>query len=139
MRFIIIIFSMLTCGAFAQTTTSKGTIKVKKVSEPPLSIVDTQPEFPGGKSAMFMFVGMNLKYPQSAIDKGVGGTCDVSFVIEEDGSMSDIKILRGVPGGPECDAEALRVISMMPRWSPGINKGAIVRVQYHLPFRFTLG
>jgi TonB family protein len=100
------------------------------------NIVEQMPEFPGGEQAMMKFVAENVKYPQEAKDKNISGRVFVSFVIEKDGSVSNVKVLRGIGGG--CDEEAARVISAMPKWKPGKQKGEPVRVSYQIPINFKL-
>ncbi len=100
------------------------------------TIVETMPEFPGGRAKMMGFLAANISYPQAARDKGVEGRVYVSFVVNEDGSVSDVKVLRGIGGG--CDEEAVRVVQSMPNWKPGTQKGKPVRVAYNLPINFKL-
>ena len=99
-------------------------------------IVDEMPQFPGGEAAMMKFVANNVKYPQEAKDKEIDGRVFVSFVVEKDGSVSNVKVMRGIGGG--CDEEAVRVISAMPKWKPGIKDGKPVRVSYMMPLNFKL-
>ena len=101
------------------------------------NIIEQMPEFPGGAEAMMKFIAGNIKYPEAAIDKNIEGRVFVSFVIEKDGSVSNVKVLRGIGGG--CDEEAARVISSMPKWKPGKQKGEFVRVSYQIPIMFKLG
>ncbi|RLD38720.1 MAG: energy transducer TonB [Bacteroidetes bacterium] len=99
-------------------------------------VVENMPEFPGGEAAMYKFIGKNIEYPRMAKESGISGRVYVTFVVERDGSVTDVKILRGIGGG--CDEEAVRVIKKMPRWSPGKQRGKPVRVQYRMPIKFTL-
>ena len=98
--------------------------------------VEVMPEYPGGTTAMFDFIQKNLKYPESAKDKGLEGRVFIGFVVEKDGSLSSFQVLRGV--SDDIDAEAVRVLKMMPKWKPGMNNGKPVRVQYTMPFKFQL-
>ena len=98
--------------------------------------VEVNPEFPGGEEALFKFLGVNTKYPRKAKKKGKEGIVYVQFVVEVDGSIGDIEILRSVH--KLLDEEAVRVIRSMPRWEPGKQRGEDVRVYYKLPFRFRL-
>ena len=100
------------------------------------NIVEEMPEFPGGVEAMMKYVADNVKYPQEARDKDISGRVFVSFVIEKDGSVSNVEVKRGIGGG--CDEEAVRVISAMPKWKPGKQKGKPVRVNYMMPLNFKL-
>ncbi len=99
-------------------------------------VVEDQPEFPGGEAARQQFLEQNLRYPQMAREAGIQGTVFVTFVVERDGSVTDVRVLRGIGGG--CDEEAVRVVSMMPRWTPGRQRGQPVRVQFNMPIRFRL-
>jgi periplasmic protein TonB len=102
------------------------------------TIVEENPEFPGGEKALFEFLGKNTKFPAIAKDAGIQGIVYVQFVVMEDGSINPdmVEILRGVH--PALDQEAIRVVKSMPKWSPGKQRGKAVRVYYKLPFRFTL-
>jgi len=99
-------------------------------------IVETAPAFPGGDIARMKFLQDNIKYPQMAKESGIQGTVYVTFVVERDGSVTDVKILRGIGGS--CDEEAVRVVRNMPRWEPGKQRGKPVRVQFNMPIKFTL-
>ena len=99
-------------------------------------IVEQMPQYTGGEEAMMKYVAENIKYPQAAKDKNIGGRVFVSFVIEKDGSVNEVKVMRGIGGG--CDEEAVRVIKGMPKWKPGIQKGKPVRVSYMMPLNFKL-
>jgi TonB family C-terminal domain len=98
--------------------------------------VEVMPEYPGGEQAMMKFVATNVKYPQAALDKNISGRVMVQFVVEKDGSVTDVKTVKGIGGG--CDEEAVRVVKAMPKWKPGMEKGKTVRVQYLLPITFKL-
>ena len=106
------------------------------VEEEIFTIVQDMPSFPGGDGAMLSFLGKNIKYPTLAKESGIQGTVYVTFVVEKDGSVSDVKVLRGIGGG--CDEEAIRVVKSMPKWTPGKQRGKPVKVQYNLPCRFVL-
>jgi Ca-activated chloride channel family protein len=98
------------------------------------TIVESMPEFPGGESALENFLKNNIFYPKAARENHIQGTVYITFVVEKDGSLSDIKVLRGIGGG--CDEEALRVVKLMPKWIPGKQNGKAVKVQYTLAVRF---
>lgn len=100
------------------------------------TMVEVPPQFPGGEEARVDYMVHAIKYPEEARKKGVQGTVYISFVIEEDGSITNAEVLRGIGGG--CDEEALRVIREMPKWTPGKQKGKPVRVQFNMPIKFTL-
>ncbi|MDA3942328.1 MAG: energy transducer TonB [Bacteroidetes bacterium] len=99
-------------------------------------IVEQQPEFPGGDAERLRYFASEIKYPQQARETGIQGIVYVSFVVEPDGSVSNVKILRGIGGG--CDEEAIRVVRSMPAWKPGKQRNVPVRVQFTLPVKFTL-
>ena len=99
-------------------------------------IVEEMPAFPGGEAKLMEYVGKNVKYPQIARESGIKGRVFVSFVVEPDGSVSNVKVLRGIGGG--CDEEAMRVVKAMPKWKPGKQRGKAVRVSYMLPVNFQL-
>lgn len=103
---------------------------------PIFTVVEEMPEYPGGKNAMYEFMGENIKYPEKAKKEGISGTVFITFVVEKDGRVNDVKLLRGVDAS--LDKEAMRVIKMMPNWKPGKQRGKVVRVQYNLPVKFTL-
>ncbi|MEZ5195845.1 MAG: energy transducer TonB [Bacteroidales bacterium] len=98
--------------------------------------VEKMPEYPGGDDARIKFLVENIKYPAEARKNGVRGTVFVAFIVEKDGEISNVKALKGIGGG--CDEEAVRVISMMPNWKPGMQKGKPVRVQFNMPIKFNL-
>ena len=99
-------------------------------------IVEEMPTFPGGEQKLMEYVVKNVKYPQIAKETGIKGRVFVSFVVEPDGSVSNVKVLRGIGGG--CDEEAMRVVKSMPKWKPGKQRGKAVRVSYMLPVNFQL-
>ena len=99
-------------------------------------VVESMPKFPGGENALNRYLAENIKYPQMAKESGIQGRVFVTFVVERDGSVTDVKVLRGIGGG--CDEEAIRVVKGMPRWSAGKQRGKPVRVQFNLPIKFTL-
>lgn len=107
-------------------------VDVKKV----YSVVEDQPEFPGGVKAMYEFIGDNIKYPEAAAKANVEGRVFLSFVVSETGEVSDIKVLKGIGYG--CDTEAVRVLKKFPNWKPGKQNGIPVNVRYNLPINFQL-
>ena len=98
--------------------------------------IHKKPGFPGGEAEMYAFLKKNIIYPQVAIDNGIRGIVPVSFVINPDGSVSDVTVLNDIGGG--CGKEAIRVVKQMPKWSPGEANGKAVRVRQVLPVRFRL-
>lgn len=104
--------------------------------EPIFTVVESEPEFPGGMEALYKYLAQNIKYPQLARENGITGKVYVTFVVEKDGSIANPRILRDIGGG--CGAEAIRVVKAMPKWSPGKQRGKAVRVQFNLPVNFNL-
>lgn len=102
----------------------------------PYTIVEEMPEFPGGNDALFAYIAKELKYPEQAIEEGIEGVVFVTFVVEADGKITGVKVIRGIGGG--CDEEAVRVVRGMPNWKPGKQRGEAVRVKYNLPIRYKL-
>ena len=99
-------------------------------------VVEEQAEFPGGMDSMYAYIQKNLKYPEAAEEKGIEGRVFVSFIIERDGSITNVKCLRGIGGG--CDEAAMEVVKNMPKWQPAKQRGKEVRCQFNLPIRFEL-
>ncbi|MCX6303985.1 MAG: M56 family metallopeptidase [Bacteroidetes bacterium] len=99
-------------------------------------VVEKMPTYPGGDEARVNFLATNIKYPEEAIKKNTQGTVYITFIIRADGSVNEVKVLRGIGSG--CDEEAVRVIKLMPKWNPGQQKGKPVDVQFNLPINFRL-
>ena len=99
-------------------------------------VVEQNPQFPGGDAELMKWLTKNLKYPSVAQENGIQGRVLVSFVLNKDGSIVDPKIVRSVD--PSLDKEAIRVVSSMPKWTPGRQRGKTVRVKYSLPVTFRL-
>lgn len=106
------------------------------VEEAPFEVVEEMPSFPGGEIELLKFVAENIKYPKQAVRMGVEGRVHVQFVVEKDGSLSDVQVLRGI--GLECDNEAIRVIQTIPNFNPGKQRGKPVRVKMVLPINFNI-
>ena len=100
------------------------------------TIVEEQPEFPGGMAECYKWISKNLNYPTISAENGVQGRVTVNFVVNADGSIVDVKVIRGVD--PYLDKEAIRVVSKMPKWKPGKQRGKAVRCSFNLPVRFKL-
>lgn len=111
-------------------------LKQEIVEQELITCVEQMPEYPGGFDAMFEFISANLIYPPEAIDAEIEGRVFVGFIVEKDGSLSSIQLLRGIGYG--CDEAAMDVVRKMPRWKPATQRGKPVRVQYQLPFNFKL-
>jgi TonB family protein len=115
----------------------KVTTQPEQQEEPLFTVVEVMPKFPGGEEARIDYLVNNINYPENARKAGKQGTVYVSYVVEKDGSITDVRILRGFD--KDCDAEAIRVISNMPNWDPGLQRGKPVRVQFNMPIKFSLG
>ena len=100
------------------------------------TVVEQMPMFPGGDPALMGYLRDNIHYPTVAAENGVQGRVVVGFVVERDGSITDVNILRSVD--PSLDREAMRVVKSMPRWTPGKQNGSAVRVKYQVPVTFRL-
>ena len=100
------------------------------------TIVEEMPEYPGGLNKLTDYLSKNIKYPQMARESGIQGRVFVNFVVEPDGSVSNVNAMRSLGGG--CDEEAVRVVKAMPKWKPGRQRGKAVRVSYILPIVFKL-
>lgn len=106
------------------------------VDEAPFEVVEQMPEFPGGEMELMKLLGKNIKYPRMAKNIGVQGRVYVQFVVEKDGSLTDIEIIKGIGSG--CDKEALRVMNLVPNFNPGKQRGKPVRVKMVIPINFKL-
>lgn len=114
-------------------------VKTEAQTEPddkPFDVVEQMPSFPGGKEALMKFISENVKYPKEAEEKGLQGRVVVRYIIEKDGSISEVEIAKSV--NEYLDAEAIRVVNAMPKWIPGKQKGEPVRVKFTLPITFRL-
>ena len=111
-------------------------VEEEVVEQEIFQIVEEMPAFPGGEQKLMEYVGKNIKYPQIARETGIQGRVFIGLVVEPDGSVSNVKLLRGIGGG--CDEEAMRVVKSMPKWKPGKQRGKAVRVSYQIPVFFKL-
>lgn len=132
-RFLWIV--MMLPMAFVSMAGSLTSTELEKSEEVFLS-ADKMPEFPGGMAAMQNYLATNVQYPLEAQEKGIQGRVICQFIINTDGTVSDVKVMRNVD--KLLEAEAIRVIENMPKWSPGIKDNKIVRVKYTLPITFRL-
>ena len=108
--------------------------EVETVQDSIYRVTEVMPEYPGGPNEMMRYIQENIKYPQSAIDNKIEGRVFVTFVVEKDGSITNAAVMRGID--KECDAEALRVVASMPKWTPGQHKGEVVRTQFTIPIYY---
>jgi TonB family protein len=119
-------------GSLFETLLDVATSKEDTVYQ----VVEQMPQFPGGEYALMEHISKNIVYPVEAKEKEIQGRVFINFVIEKDGSVSNVKVLRGIGGG--CDEEAVRAVSSLPKWKPGKQKGKPVRVHYQIPILFKL-
>ena len=117
---------------FSFTTSTAQTKKNDMVFD----VVEVMPQFPGGQIAMLKYIMENIKYPEQAMKKGIQGRVAVRFIVEKDGSISNVSPIH--PVHPLLDKEAIRVVKSMPKWSPGKQNGKPVRVRFNLPVMFKL-
>jgi protein TonB len=144
---LIIVVFVLTGSAAAQNSrgAASDTVKVKKEkaveenSEPVIyTVVEDMPRFPGGDGAMLKFITENIVYPDSARENNIQGRVVVKFVVDEEGKIGQVKVV-SKPLGWGLEEEAIRVVTSMPNWIPGKQRGVPVQVYYTIPIRFQLG
>lgn len=121
---------------FIPTVEIKNDIVEVEAEEVIFTVVESSAIFPGGSAELNKYLARNIKYPQQARETGTQGKVYLTFVVEKDGSITDIKILRDIGSG--CGEEAIRVVKMMPKWTPAKQRGKTVRQQFNLPVNFTL-
>ena len=121
---LVLLFSFMT--STAQT----------KKNDMVFDVVEVMPQFPGGQIAMLQYLMKNIKYPEQAMKEGIQGRVTVRFIVEKDGSISDVKPVLSVH--PLLNKEAVRVVKSMPKWTPGKQNGKPVRVRFNLPVMFKL-
>ncbi|MBQ5723844.1 MAG: energy transducer TonB [Muribaculaceae bacterium] len=131
-RFLLLITVMLSAMSVSVAMADDpATKQVEEVVEEELWVVEARPQFPGGDLALMEWIKQNMVYPQEAIAKGIEGRVIVKFTVEEDGTVTNGEIMKGVD--PLLDNEALRLVSIMPKWSPGSFDGKDMRFTYNLP------
>lgn len=121
---LVLLFSFMT--STAQT----------KKNDMVFDVVEVMPQYPGGQIAMLKYIMENIKYPEQAMKEGIQGRVTVRFIVEKDGSISDVKPILSVH--PLLNKEAVRVVESMPKWSPGKQNGKPVRVRFNVPVMFKL-
>ena len=133
MKKLILMLLMAVCCLM--TANAQKTV-VSQTDPKVFDTVEQMPEYPGGMQAMIEFLQTNMKYPEDAAKQKVEGRVMVQFVVETDGSVTDVHVAKQV--FPSLDAEAIRVVQAMPKWMPGKEKGKVVRVKYNLPIVFRM-
>ena len=131
------LFSVIASLTLAYAQSSSNESGTNEADETVYTVVEKMPEYPGGQQALFDYLKANVKYPEIARANGIQGRSLVQFVVNKDGSISDVQILRS-GGDPSLDKEAVRVISSMPNWIPGKQGGKLIRVRYTVPVNFRL-
>ena len=116
--------------------TAESSASKKEFTGKVYEIVEQMPEYPGGLTALMNYLRVNIRYPAAAQKAGIEGRVIVSFIVEPNGSVSNLEIVRSVD--TDLDQEALRVVRQMPKWKPGKQDGSTVRVKFHLPIKFML-
>ena len=118
------------------TTVNAQKTVVAEKNQQVFDVVEQMPEYPGGMQALFEYLSQNIAYPEDAKQQKIEGRVIATFVVETDGSISNVEVVK--PAFPSLDAEAVRVLSGMPKWSPGMQSGKVVRVKYTVPINFNL-
>ncbi|MBT3302790.1 MAG: energy transducer TonB [Bacteroidetes bacterium] len=131
--FFMLILLSVSSKVYSQVVEAEEEIPIE---EQVFLMVEVPPSFPGGDKARNEFLRKNLVYPDKERDNGIQGLVVVNFIVEKDGSLSNLKVLKGVT--PAMNDEAVRVIKAMPKWTPGLQRGKPMRVSINLPLRFTL-
>ena len=134
MKKLIFLLSLLAYS----TGFSQITYTVETADSSDFELYESEAEFPGGQQEMFKFLSSELKYPQMAIENNISGLVHLKFLVEEDGSITDITILKGMTNCRECEQEAIRVIKLMPNWIPAKKGNENIRTYFVLPIRFSL-
>jgi len=132
----LIMMSLMAICCLTTVLAQKTVVSQKDQKEDPFNVVEDMPAFPGGMEAMIQFISSNIKYPADAKKQKVDGRVLVKFVVEKDGSITEVKVIK--PTFPSLDAEAIRVVKAMPKWKPGYQNGKAVRVQFTMPINFSL-
>lgn len=128
LKVALMMFVLLFCFMTSTAQTKKNDMV--------FDVVEVMPQFPGGQIAMLKYIMENMKYPEQAMKEGIQGRVAVRFIVEKDGSISDVKPILSVH--PLLNKEAVRVVKSMPKWTPGKQNGKPVRVRFNLPVMFKL-
>ncbi len=120
---LIALFGISLCNVYSQEATDS---------------LDKQAQFPGGLTALRLYLAENMVYPDEALELGITGKCYTKFVVSTTGNISNIVIVKGVPDCPECDAEVIRLLKAMPHWEPALKDGNPVVSYYSMPFTFNI-
>lgn len=135
---ILIITLQLLCGVVFSQEPPAPEPKVEPAKSEIYNVVEEPAEFPGGKAAMNQFLAKNMRYPERAVEAGLEGKCYLQFVIKKTGEITDVKVKKGVPDCRECDQEAVRIVKLMPKWTPGKSNGKAVDSYFTMPLVFKM-
>lgn len=142
MKLYFSIIALIGCVNFfyAQTNpkSNNETVIADTIIDEPFTVVEQMPAFPGGPDSMYKFLAKNIQYPQYEREHNIQGKVFVQFIVDKTGKTRNPKILRGVIGGDGLSKEAIRVVSIMPDWKPGMQNGKTVNVFFNLPISFKL-
>ena len=136
MRKTIILLATLAMAGVAMSQTGVEKVSAVRPDSEIFTLVEQDPQFPGGNDALYQYLGQNAHYPDKAKADGIQGTVYLTFIIEKDGSISNIRVLRSP--SDLLSQEAIRLVKAMPKWKPGKQRGKQVRVQYNLPINFQI-
>ena len=138
-KLILILFCFLGfCSVKSQSDTVSEISSIKSGDGEAFILVSEMPQFPGGMTALYKFIGGKITYPEKAKEKGIQGKCFIKFVVKKNGKVGKIEVQQGVEGCPECDKEAVKAVKALPNFIPGKNEGKPVAVWFQLPINFKL-
>ncbi|MBP3776847.1 MAG: TonB family protein [Prevotella sp.] len=133
----MILLAMMSAGLTLSVQAQKTVVSNEaSAKEKVYDVVEQMPEYPGGMSELMKFIGDTMKYPEDAEKQQKEGLVIVRFVVEKDGSVNDVEVVKDA--WPSLDAEAIRVVKALPKWTPGKQNGKVVRVKYTIPLRFAI-
>ena len=133
----MILLAMMSAGLTLSVQAQKTVVSNEaSAKEKVYDVVEQMPEYPGGMSELMKFIGETMKYPEDAEKQQKEGLVLVRFVVEKDGSVNDVEVVKDA--WPSLDAEAIRVVKLLPKWTPGKQNGKVLRVKYTIPFRFAI-
>ena len=128
MKYLIFLFTIISLPSFGQNASNDSSNVI-------FTICQQMPEF---KGTLNKYLSDEIHYPKVEMDSNITGTVYINFVVEKDGEITGVRVLRGIPRGSGLDKEAVRVVSAMPKWKPGMQNGKPVRVEFNLPIHFQL-
>lgn len=132
MKYLILVLGL----AITNTVLSQN--KKQTSNEDVVTFIDEDAEYPGGHEAMMKFMAKHLVYPPEAIKANIEGQLTLRFIVEKNGKISTIKVVKAIPNCPQCSVNSIKVLEKMPKWKPAKLKGKVVRSYYNMPFTFKL-